>query len=209
MNRFLKNLTLVLSFIAVGVVFVLYLAQKRIVNNLQVQQVQLSEDLKRGTEAQRFAEGFKKKGLPDTKTQESFIMARIPLEEKEPVSLLKLLTRVATEAEVNRISITSKPRQQRQVAFGENLYHFPLVLELECGYQELCAFLNKILSMDRLVLIQELSIERKEELLPQLKVTLTLFAYTVSYTNHQPEGDKLPAVPPKPKLRPEPEPNFL
>ena len=203
MNRFIKNLVLVLSLIAASVALALYLNQKRIVKNLQAQQAKFIEDLKRGTQAQRIAEGFKKKGLTDLETQESFIMARIPQDEKDSVPVLKLLTHVAKEAEISRVSITSKPKQQ--VAFGENLYYFPLVLELECGYQELCAFLNKILSMERLMLIQELSVERKEELLPKSKVTLTLFAYTFSYTNHQPEGDKFPAPPPKPKLNPEPD----
>jgi len=181
MNRFVKNITLVLSLVMVIILLILYLVQKRTVNNLLAQHAELTEELRRGIQAQRIAQGFKKKGLLDLKTQESFVEARIPLNEKDPVSVLKLLSRVATEADISKISMHSKSRERSQDIYGEDLYRFPLVIELQCGYSELCTFLNRILSLDRLLLIQNLSIERKKELLPQLKVTLTLFAYTVSY----------------------------
>lgn len=174
MNRYIRIIFIVLVVIVVFTPLALNLTQRRIVNNLLSQRAKLSEELERGIRAQKVADEFKKKGLLDLKAQEEFLLAKVPPAEKNTLAVLKQLTQLASEVKIRVISIDSKSRQD--TSFG-NLYRFPLVLELECEYQQLCLFLDKILPMVRLVTIEELLIKREEGILPVLKVTLIISTY--------------------------------
>ncbi len=179
MKKFLRNSPIILGIIAVVISMVLCLAQKAIVNSLMSQQAKLSKELEQKLQAEKISEGFKKTGPASLKDQESFLALKIPSNEKEPLSVLRQLTIIASDTEVGKISITADKNKKQ--ALTQDLYFFPLSLELECGYSELCLFLKRILSMDRFASIEGLTITRKKEILPRLKVGILLSVYTSSF----------------------------
>jgi len=176
MNRIVKNTAIIVGAVITFIPLFLYLNQKKINDSLLSQQIDLQRKLELGEKAREAIEMFKRKGLGNLKTQKELLAPKIPSNEQSPLIISKQLSRIALDIGIDKISISNKKREKTSTA---NLYRLPLSVNLECTYQRLCRFLNKISSADRLIVIEEISIEREEDILPRLDVTLELSAYTL------------------------------
>ncbi len=177
MNRIVKNTAIVTGVIIAFIPLFLYLIQKKANDSLLSQQIDLQRKLELGEKAQKAIEVFKKTGLINLKTQRELLALKIPSAEESPLIISKQLSRIALDRGIDKISISNKEREKTSTT---DLYRLPLSANLECTYQQLCQFLNKISSADRLIVIEEVSIKRQEDILPRLDVSLSLSVYTFS-----------------------------
>ncbi|MCG2711384.1 MAG: hypothetical protein L6416_03560 [Candidatus Omnitrophica bacterium] len=145
------------------------------------------------------------KEITDLTIEDSQIEKMVPLNEQEPMGLIKTLSLLANQSKAKNLEIiflnqgkdssdTSDQQEQSGTSFSpedeeddefseQNETFFSLKPQLiqmnfECEFPQVIAFLNKALSLDRIVLIDSVKIERVEKILPRQKVTLMLSAYT-------------------------------
>jgi Tfp pilus assembly protein PilO len=144
----------------------------------------------------------------ELKYKEDVLAKRIPLNEKHPFELMKVLIKAGGESGLREITFKMKdvssgqdsvpgtsgtppqpggrfaiPQFQQNPGGGKPLSEFdpnPMDISLifEGTFPQTVAFIKKITSMERLVTVQDIEIERKENILPYQKVSLSLKAYT-------------------------------
>ncbi len=143
----------------------------------------------------------------ELKYKEDILGKRIPFNEKHPFDLMKTIIRAGGESglreivfKMNRESAVNDqngnpgmtppqdggrfaPRQVPQPPSGPPKSEFDpdpkdIVLSFEGTFPQTLAFINKITSLERQVTIQAVEIERKDDILPYQKVSLSLKAYT-------------------------------
>ncbi|MDD2702680.1 MAG: type 4a pilus biogenesis protein PilO [Candidatus Omnitrophica bacterium] len=142
----------------------------------------------------------------ELKYKEDVLAKRIPLNEKHPFELMKILIKAGGESGLRAIAFKMKDvssdkdgvsgtsgtppqpggrfaipqfqqNQEKPVSeFDPN--PMDISLTFEGTFPQTAAFIKKITSMERLVTVQGIEIERKENILPYQKVSLFLKAYT-------------------------------
>lgn len=147
------------------------------------------------------------KGLSGLVVENSQIEEMVPLNEQEPIALIKTLSLLANQSKAKNQEImflnkesallnfnSFKPQEREDTAesfksgednefLNQNEFFFnvkPRLIQMnfECEFPRLIVFLKKVLALKRIVLVDTIKIERAETIIPCQKVTLTLSAYT-------------------------------
>ncbi len=107
---------------------------------------------------------FKTK-LPDSK--------QIPL-------LLNALANVANKANINYVSINTKPVEIGDAQGGLAYNRLPIEITLRCRYRNLGEYLANLRDMPRLVKVDSLKIMRNKENLPNIDVIISVYTYVLT-----------------------------
>ncbi|OPX30507.1 MAG: hypothetical protein B1H08_01580 [Candidatus Omnitrophica bacterium 4484_171] len=151
--------------------------------------------------AERKSKKIKRKVI-ESKQKEKEILRKIPKNKKSIFVLMKELTAIGNSMGIKSISfvIGKSPREDNK-ALKKNImrkrrnphmfnnpestksglitaYHFKM--SFAASYMELYDFIKKIISMERVVSLESIEIERNKEYFPRQKVSLKLITYTFS-----------------------------
>ena len=145
------------------------------------------------------AEGFQE--------EEKRLRQKIPLNDTQPLDLVKALIRIAREAGLKEIDFNLKEKTARtdsnisgagvpgtgaagmltMARAGKPSFEAqsdnqprPVSLEMNCQgtFPELLLFLEKTAKLERVVIVEKVDIEREKELTPSQKISLQLITYT-------------------------------
>jgi Tfp pilus assembly protein PilO len=150
--------------------------------------------------------GLKKleKQAESFREEEEKLRQKIPLNDKQPLDLIKTLIRIAREAGLKEIDFDLKEKTARAnnnvsgagaagsgmgtIAMVEkssfdaqsDIQPQPISLEISCQgtFSQLLLFLEKTAKLERVVIVEKVEIERKKELTPRQKIFLRLITYT-------------------------------
>lgn len=154
-----------------------------------------SADLKK---LEQRSEGFRE--------EEKRLLRKIPLNDKQPLDLIKELIRAAGESGLKEIDFDLKEEKARSggnlsggrpESPGMGMGTMPgaqkpssaaqpdgqpreVSLEMNCRgtFPQLLVFLKKTVELERVVTVEKADIEREKELIPSQKISLRLIAYT-------------------------------
>jgi Tfp pilus assembly protein PilO len=141
------------------------------------------------------------KQITELKYKEDILGRRIPVNEKHPFDLMKMLIKAGGETGLRNFffKVQDGPAQEGASGPGQPGGNFggspvqpnqgrPLTefdpspmdifLSFEGTFPQTMAFIKKITSLERLVTVQSVEIEREDKILPYQKVSLALKAYT-------------------------------
>jgi hypothetical protein len=117
-----------------------------------------------------------------------FIDKKIPQDEKEPLEFLKRLSILGEAIGLRNLEFTyqkenSSPKSTETSSSSYTVSSSntqPIYIEatFECEYPRLIYLLEKIYKLERLVIVERVSIERNKDILPRQKVNLRLIIYT-------------------------------
>ena len=139
--------------------------------------------------------------------EEKRLHQKIPLNDNQPLDLIKTLIRIAREAGLKEIDFDLKEKTARTsnnvsgagapgagaagmmtIARVEkpsfdaqsDSQPRPVSLEMNCQgtFPELLLFLEKTAKLERVVIVEKVDIEREKELTPSQKISLQLITYT-------------------------------
>lgn len=159
------------------------------------------------------------KQIDDIKQKQQMLYKKVPVNEKEPFSLIKTLIRLGGQAGLKNITLRLKEKSaeegtaanqgggaaqdqgdeggseeaaspettESQGAQGEESSVSPdqsgpspvyLEMTFEGSFPLILSFLQKLMSLERIVKIEGMSIQRRKDILPYQKVSLDLVTYT-------------------------------
>lgn len=105
--------------------------------------------------------------------------AKLP-DSKQIPSLLNALAQVANKANINYVSINTKPLETGDQQ-GNLMYNrLPIVITLRCRYRNLGEYLANLREMPRLVKVESLKISRDEDILPNVDITINVYTYVLT-----------------------------
>jgi len=104
---------------------------------------------------------------------------KLPDSKQIPV-LLNALAQVANKANINYVSINTKPLEAGDQQ-GKLMYNrLPIEIKLRCRYRNLGEYLANLREMPRLVKVESLKIFRNKDILPNVEVTLNVYTYVLT-----------------------------
>ncbi len=182
----MKTLNLPLHAIVIGCLAIsagIFAWQLKVNINLKQALREGQEQFKNEERASKQVEALEKRA-DDLRQKESLLLKRVPYGEKEPLSLIKSLVRLGHETEL-RISVfkmkdksgESEEEKEAQASQGA-LQPLYLEMEAEATFPQLESFLDKLLHLERLVSIENMTVKREKKILPYQKIALTLITYT-------------------------------
>lgn len=157
--------------------------------------------------------------IDDIKQKQAMLYKKVPVNEKEPFSLIKTLIRLGGQAGLKNITLSLKEKSaeeeaaanqggasaqeqgvegasegaaaqespESQEAQGEESSVSPaqsgptpiyLEMTFEGSFPQILSFLQKLMSLERIVKIEGMSIQRRKDILPYQKASLDLATYT-------------------------------
>ena len=168
---------------------------------LNTELVKKKEEYKKAKSAGNRLEKLKEQiqGLAD---QEESLIRMAPLDEKQPFGLIRIISGLAGETDLKNIvfsikgpkdlsadsaaeQVPSANEQQEADMSGQlpadvqaGIKPINIEINFEGTFAQSRAFLKKLLNIGRLVVVEQINIERSPEILPYQKVSLELVAYT-------------------------------
>lgn len=85
----------------------------------------------------------------------------------------------ARSRNLRRIDVRKEKIKPKILEQEVDVHYF--AMDFDAGYQETAAFLNRLLELDRVVLVEKAQIQRQKDILPRQHVTLTLVTYSFSF----------------------------
>ncbi|MFH0790306.1 MAG: type 4a pilus biogenesis protein PilO [Candidatus Omnitrophota bacterium] len=132
----------------------------------------------------------------DLQQKEGTSYKRIPVNEKQPLGLMKALMRLGGEIGLKEMSLNVSSGNQINAGFGTGAGLIggadqagsektrpkpkPVYIQMDCEgtFSHLLAFLEQLLNLERLVAVEKVTIERKEKILPYQQISLEIVTYT-------------------------------
>ncbi|MFA6217872.1 MAG: type 4a pilus biogenesis protein PilO [Candidatus Omnitrophota bacterium] len=111
------------------------------------------------------------------KQEEQKINKVVPLNEEKPFGLVKDLIRVSTQAGLKECNFKITDSGTADTA-NNGLKQFFIKMKCESTFPQAINFLEKLSSMERLVLVETVAITRKKEILPYQEITFDMVSYT-------------------------------
>lgn len=115
------------------------------------------------------------------KKVEERLYRRVPLDEPKPFKLIKTLFALSGEFGFKGVVVKIKDEEssgQTAVSSENKPESINLKMDFEGSFPQLLKFLQKVASLERIVKINSISIERKKETMPYQKISLDLVTYT-------------------------------
>lgn len=133
------------------------------------------------------------------KQKEEASYKKIPVNEKQPLGLIKALMRLGGEIGLKEMSFSIKDVSLgNQANTGSETGAIPsegagqsgsekprpkpkpVYIQMECEgtFSHLLTFLERLLNLERLVSVEQITIERKEKILPYQQISLEVVTYT-------------------------------
>ncbi len=104
---------------------------------------------------------------------------KLPDSKQIPV-LLNALAQVANKANINYVSINTKPLEAGDQQ-GNLMYNrLPIEITLRCRYRNLGEYLANLREMPRLVKVESIKIFRNKDILPNVDVTINVYTYVLN-----------------------------
>lgn len=152
---------------------------------------ELSQKTSALKEAQAASQSLKKlqDRISELERSEKIINIRVPLAEKYPFELIRTLTAIAQRAGLRKAVFSLKDENTGGDTApagypAGDLTNRPKPAEIEMNfegtYSQLVRFLERLRSLERVVVVQGIKIERKKEILPCQQISLRLITYTFS-----------------------------
>jgi Tfp pilus assembly protein PilO len=157
--------------ILLALVAALFLMQTRIVRRLNNKLADLRSRVQQREQMQSNIDKF----IQELEEKKRFFFQKVSTDEKEPLELIKQLTLLAQEHGLKSIEFAVQKRQSEE----GNIYRLPFIMNMEGEFRQLLLFLEAISNLEKLVTIDGIKIERKEEILPRQEITLRLATYTL------------------------------
>lgn len=157
--------------------------------NLRIKQIRTekSDELKKTEAEGRRLEQLKEQSQ-DLKQKEDSLYQIIPLNEKQPLGLIKQLISLGSEIGLKKVTFRTKEKKGLREGqfFGSSQTQpkpspfQPLYLEMnsEGTFLQLLDFLARLNNLERIVYVNALEIKRSKEILPYQKFFLQLITYT-------------------------------
>ena len=109
---------------------------------------------------------------------------RVPGAEKEPLGLIKTITRLGSKKGFRRTSfkLRSSSVLANQSVSGLGAGLSPLYFGMECEgtYPQLLEFLKELMSLERVVAVERIEVKRKKEILPYQQIAISFVTYIFS-----------------------------
>lgn len=161
---------LILGILLVSV-FCLFLFQRKEVSRINKRLWELRQNVRQKQQEQSSLDTL----LQEVDKKAEFLYKKVSKGEKEPLELIKQLAALAKQHRLKSVEFTVKERKKEEA----DIYGLPILIDLEAEYGELLAFLEAISALERLVSIEGIKVERREQILPRQKITLHLSALTL------------------------------
>jgi Tfp pilus assembly protein PilO len=182
-NKYALIITYVFCFAALGLLCFLWFNETKVVEDLQAQTLQVEDELNSARKKQPADRESLKAG---TKEEEKRLTAAIPYNEKEPFTFVKILTRLASQANIKNIKFTASTPEKagaRGIIAGgsdqsEGVYSISIQMNAEGEFYQLVNFLKTLSSLDRTVTVDAVQVVRDEKILPCQKISLKIKVYT-------------------------------
>ncbi len=129
------------------------------------------------------------------KLKEEEVLRKIPKSEESILLLVRELASIADAMMIKNITFEMAPeknkkdkespimRRRSRPAIKEEttgpIKPHDFKVSFNAGYKETVEFIKRVINLERVVSVKNLEIERKDEILPFQKVTLTLTTYTL------------------------------
>jgi Tfp pilus assembly protein PilO len=193
-----KTIMNIIAGVSLALCVVLFLFQFKQNMDIREEFSTKNSEFKEAKAASKRLEGLEKQ-TNELKYKEDVLEKRIPINEKHPFDLMKIIIKAGGESGLRDIVFKMQqgagkdggsgapgmPPQPggRQGQPGSPLSEFDpnprdISLIFEGTFPQTMAFIKKITSLERLVTVQGIEIERKEDILPYQRVSLSLKAYT-------------------------------
>lgn len=117
--------------------------------------------------------------IADLQEREDILNKKVAVEEKQPLDLMRTLIHLGGQIGLRGITFSLKEKtpqgQEAQAQTGPQ----PIYLQMICQgrFLELLDFLEQLMSLQRIVEVGQLKIERKKEILPNQEISLELVTY--------------------------------
>lgn len=105
--------------------------------------------------------------------------AKLPDSKQIPL-LLNALANVANKANINYVSINTKPMETGEQQGGLSYNRLPIEITLRCRYRNLGEYLANLRDMPRLVKVDSLKLRRNKDILPNIDVTIDVYTYVLT-----------------------------
>jgi Tfp pilus assembly protein PilO len=195
-----KTVMNIITGVLLALCVILFLFQFKQNMNIREEYNSKNSEFKEAKAASKRLEGLEKQ-TNELKYKEDILEKRIPINEKHPFDLMKMIIKAGGESGLREIVFTMKQSSgqddggspppsggrfgvpQGQPNQGKPLSELDpnpkdISLTFEGTFPQTMVFIKKITSLERLVTLQGIEIERKEEILPYQKVALSLKVYT-------------------------------
>ncbi|MDD5729542.1 MAG: type 4a pilus biogenesis protein PilO [Candidatus Omnitrophica bacterium] len=140
----------------------------------------IDEELNQQSVAAKHLEELESR-IDDLREREAKTNKKVPVNEKEPLPVVKALINLTNETGLRATTFKMRTKaaasDSRFTAAGDLT---PMYLQMDATGQfpHILAFLNKINNLDRLVLVEKVSIKRDKNDLPFQKLTIDLVTFT-------------------------------
>jgi Tfp pilus assembly protein PilO len=104
---------------------------------------------------------------------------KLPDSKQIPI-LLNALAEVANKADINYVSISTKPMEAGEQQGSLAYKRLPIEITLRCRYRNLGEYLANLRDMPRLVKVESLKIFRNKDILPNVDVTINVYTYVLT-----------------------------
>lgn len=159
------------------------------------------QELKDVESNSRHLEALKKQNQ-DLSYKEEAIKRKVPVNEKQPISLIKTLTVIAGETGLRKAVFSIKemasqggsasarslgqppgqtlasPTTQGSTGLPMGIKPIEIGVSSEATYLQALSFLERLMNLERVIVVDELTIERKKEILPYQQVSLQISTYS-------------------------------
>lgn len=206
----MKKINLLINLVnllILSLLIALFFLQLKRNSELEKEVIQKKQEFEEARAASRRLEKLEKLEL-ELKQEEESNRKKVPIAEKQPLSLMKNLIKAGAEIGARKITFSLKDNssgglmgmnspgseqglsgtaETASMAKGSNSQMSqssskPKPLNLAMSFigtfPQAVAYLERIIRMDRIVVINKITIERQEKLLPYQKISLELVAYT-------------------------------
>jgi len=119
---------------------------------------------------------IKKRKMVNLPQLQSFISS---LSEYESTTISKVSSQAGASTSKSEASMSAGMQGDLSSQEKPGLYFFPIRMDLEADFSNLLKFLNKILSLKRVITIEDMKIARSSDISPRQKITLTIYSYTL------------------------------
>ena len=193
----IRFLLLVIAVFSIG----LFIYQAREVSIIRKELSNSKGTLRKIRNAKRKSKKIKRKIL-DSKQKEKEILERIPRDRNSIFALMKKLTAIGSSIGIKNIGFTMIETSQKEnktsakrimrrkrnphmfnntaTAGSGLLKAYQFTMSFSASYMEMYNFIERVISMERVVSLESMEIKRNENYFPRQEVNLKLITYTLS-----------------------------
>ncbi|TAN62309.1 hypothetical protein EPN16_01910 [bacterium] len=183
---FAKN---AIAFSVIALLFACFLWQIRANISLKQELNTKKDEFKEAKSASRRLKKLQQQ-IQGLEGREKTVNSMVPRNEQQPLGLVRTLSGLAADTGLKNAAFTIKEgkaapsgAQAMETPLPAGIGSLRVEMSFESALSQALDFLKRAASIERVVAVEKVKIERKKEILPHQKVTLELVAYTFSGEN--------------------------